>query len=147
MARKQRSTTQSLKKQAEEIMRIAESAGVQTNYFFLTTFDRYQTQISILDDLKKRILESETLVTKEYVKGRENVYTNPAITEYNRTTDSANKTVGTLIKIIKGFKGEDGGEDVDPLLAIICFCGSDPRNAVISIGQGIISIFVCIIPK
>ena len=119
MARKQRSTTQSLKKQAEEIMRIAESAGVQTNYFFLTTFDRYQTQISILDDLKKRILESETLVTKEYVKGRENVYTNPAITEYNRTTDSANKTVGTLIKIIKGFKGEDGGEDVDPLLAII----------------------------
>lgn len=119
MARKQRSTTQSLKKQAEEIMRIAESAGVQTNYFFLTTFDRYQTQISILDDLKKRISESETLVTKEYVKGRENVYTNPAITEYNRTTDSANKTVGTLIKIIKGFKGEDGGEDVDPLLAII----------------------------
>lgn len=114
-----RNTTKSLKKQAAEIMRIAEAAGVQTNYFFLTTFDRYQTQIAILEDLKKRISESETLVTKEYVKGRENVYTNPAITEYNRTTDSANKTVGTLIKIIKGFKGEDGGEDIDPLFNII----------------------------
>ncbi len=119
MAQRKTTTTKSLKKQAAEIMKIAEAAGVQTNYFFLTTFDRYQTQIAILEDLKKRISESETLVTKEYVKGRENVYTNPAITEYNRTTDSANKTVGTLIKIIKGFKGEDGGEDLDPLFNII----------------------------
>lgn len=116
MARK---STKSLKEQAKEILRIAEESGVHTNYFFLTTFDRYQTQISILDDLKKRIAESETLVTKEYVKGRENVYTNPAITEYNRTTDSANKTVACLIKIIKGFKGEGNSEDVDPLLSII----------------------------
>lgn len=114
-----RKTTKSLKAQAKEILRIAEESGVQTNYFFLTTFDRYQTQIAILDDLKKRISDSETLVTKEYVKGRENVYTNPAITEYNRTTDSANKTVSCLIKIIKGFKGEGSSEDVDPLLAII----------------------------
>lgn len=116
MARK---STKTLKQQAKEILRIAEESGVQTNYFFLTTFDRYQTQIGILDDLKKRIEESETLVTKEYVKGRENVYTNPAITEYNRTTDSANKTVACLIKIIKGFKGEGGSEEIDPLLAII----------------------------
>lgn len=111
--------TRSLKEQAKEILRLAEESGVQTNYFFITTFDRYQTQISILDDLKKRISESETLVTKEYVKGRENVYTNPAITEYNRTTDSANKTVTTLIKIIKGFKGEGSEADVDPLINII----------------------------
>lgn len=109
----------SLEAQAKEILKLAEAAGVQTNYFFLTTFDRYQTQIGILEDLKKRISESETLVTKEYVKGRENVYTNPAITEYNRTTDSANKTVACLIKIIKGFKGEGNGEDIDPLVAII----------------------------
>lgn len=115
----QRKKRLSLKEQAKEILRLAEECGVQTNYFFLTTFDRYQTQIAILDDLKKRISESETLVTKEYVKGRENVYTNPAITEYNRTTDSANKTVACLIKIIKGFKDTGNGEDADPLVAII----------------------------
>ncbi len=109
----------SLQQQAKEILRLAEESGVQTNYFFLTTFDRYQTQIKILDDLKKNINESEALVTKEYVKGRENVYTNPAIKEYNRTTDSANKTVACLIKIIKDLKGEGNNEDVDPLLAII----------------------------
>ena len=108
-----------LKEQAREILRLAEQSGVQTNYFFLTTFDRYQTQISILDDLKKRIAESDTLVTKEYVKGRENVYTNPAITEYNKTTDSANKTVACLIKIIKGFKDEGKDAESDPLMSII----------------------------
>ena len=119
MAVRKTKQTKSLKEQAKEILRIAEESGVQTNYFFLTTFDRYQTQIAILDDLKKRIAESETLVTKEYVKGRENVYTNPAITEYNRTTDSANKTVACLIKIIKGCKGEGSENDIDPLISII----------------------------
>ena len=108
-----------LEEQAQEIIRQAESAGVQNNYFFLTTFDRYRTQIGILEDLKKRIAESDTLVTKEYVKGRENVYTNPAITEFNKTTDSANKTVSTLIKIIKGFSGATGNAGEDPLEQII----------------------------
>ena len=110
-----------LNEQAQEIIKIAEASGVQTNFFFITTFKRYQVQINILNELEKKIKEDGALVTKEYVKGRGNLYANPAISEYNRTTDSANKTVSTLIKIIKGFKGEDGGEaeDVDPLLAII----------------------------
>lgn len=108
-----------LDEQAKEIIRIAEEAGVQTNFFFLTTFQRYQTQIGVLDKLEKIIAETDTLVTKEYVKGRENLYTNPAITEYNRTTDSANKTVNTLIKIINGFRQEDEGGEEDPLLKII----------------------------
>ena len=86
---------------------------------FLTTFGRYQTQISVLNKLEEIIAETDTLVTKEYVKGRENLYTNPAITEYNRTTDSANKTVSTLIRIINGFRQEDEERDEDPLLKII----------------------------
>lgn len=117
MATKKKPLT--LNEQAQEIIKIAEASGVQTNFFFITTFKRYQVQISILNELEKKIKEDGALVTKEYVKGRGNLYANPAISEYNRTTDSANKTVSTLIKIIKGFKGEDGGEDVDPLLAII----------------------------
>lgn len=108
-----------LSEQAQEIIKIAEASGVQTNFFFITTFKRYQVQINILNELEKKIKEDGALVTKEYVKGRGNVYTHPAISEYNRTTDSANKTVSTLIKIIKGFKGEDGESDIDPLLAII----------------------------
>jgi hypothetical protein len=59
------------------------------------------------------------LVTKEYVKGRGNLYTNPAVSDFNRTTDSANKTVSTLLKIIKNFSVDEDKEDKDPLLEMI----------------------------
>lgn len=108
-----------LKEQAEEILRIAEENGVQTNFFFVTTFRRYQVQIQILNDLEKALKENGTLVTKEYVKGRKNLYDNPAINAYNRTTDSANKTVTTLMKIIRGFNTEAETDEIDPLLQAI----------------------------
>ena len=60
----------SLNEQAQEILRIAEQHGVEQNFFFLTTFKRYQVQLQILNDLEKTIKEDGTLVTKEYVKGR-----------------------------------------------------------------------------
>lgn len=108
-----------LKKQANEILKMAEDSGVQSNYFFVTTFQRYQVQIGILDELEKTINEEGMLVSKEYVKGRGNLYSNPAVTEYNRTTDSANKTVSTLMRIIRNFNVEESEEDDDPLMKII----------------------------
>ena len=112
---------QSLNEQAREILRIAEDTGVQTNFFFVTTFKRYQVQLNNLTELESAIRDTGTLVTKEYVKGRANIYVNPAVTEYNKTTDSANRTVTTLMKIIKGFAKEDEerDSDYDPLMAII----------------------------
>lgn len=112
---------QSLNEQVREILKIAEETGVQTNFFFITTFKRYQVQLSNLTELETAIRETGTLVTKEYVKGRANIYVNPAVTEYNKTTDSANRTVTTLMKIIKGFAKEDEERDLgyDPLMAII----------------------------
>lgn len=108
-----------LDEQAKEIVRIAEESGVQSNYFFVTTFERYKVQLKILDDLKKSIEEEGMLVSKEYVKGRKNLYTNPAVSDFNRTTDSANKTVATLMRIIKNFGEEDVKDDVDPLMEMI----------------------------
>ena len=109
-----------LNKQAEEILKLAEQSGAQSNFFFLTTFKRYQVQLRILADLEKSLSEDGMQVTKEYVKGRKNLYSNPAIADYNRTTDSANKTVATLMRILKNYGAdESSGEDVDPLMAII----------------------------
>ena len=104
----------SLKEQAEEILRIAEKYGVEQNFLFITTFKRYQVQLNILNELEKRIKDDGSLVTKEYVKGRGNLYTHPAIGEYNKTATSANQTVATLIKIFKSMRSEsedDEGED------------------------------------
>lgn len=100
-----------LQEQAEVILDQAEEKGVQTNFFFRTTFKRYQVQMKILSDLEKEINELGATVSKEYVKGRKNVYTNPAITEYNKTATAANGTVGTLMAILKQLTNEDTGEN------------------------------------
>ncbi len=71
-----------LNQQAQEILKIAEKHGVEQNFFFITTFKRYQVLINILNDLEKSIKQDGTLVTKEYVKGRQNIYSHPAITAY-----------------------------------------------------------------
>ena len=106
-----------IQEQANEILRIAQKFGVEQNFLFLTTFKRYQVQLSILSELEQRIKEDGSLVTKEYVKGRENVYTHPAIGEYNKTSTSANQTVATLIKIIKTLRNDDeDNESEDELL-------------------------------
>ena len=110
---------ENLKAQAEQIKELAKEKGLENNFFFITTFERYLVQIDILDNLKAEIEDEGTTVTKEYVKNRKNLYTNPAITAYNRTTDSANKTVTTLLKIINGSSTGKRKEEVDPLLELI----------------------------
>lgn len=109
----------SLQERAEEIRKLAEEADVDDNFYFLTTFDRYVMQIKILEDLKAEIDKADSvLVTKKYVRGSSNTYTHPAIKEYNRTTDSANRTCAILLKIISGAK-EKNPEEIDPLIQII----------------------------
>lgn len=107
-----------LNEQAQEILKIAEKHGVEQNFFFITTFKRYQVQLKILNELEKVINDGGVLVTKQYVKGRENVYSHPAISDYNRTTDSANRTVTTLVKIITNLR-PDTAEDEDELLKFL----------------------------
>ena len=62
----------------------------------------------------RQIKEQGSLVTKEYVKGRENIYTHPAIGEYNKTATAANQTVTTLVKIIKELRDNesDAGSEI-----------------------------------
>lgn len=99
----------SLQEQANEILLKAQERGVSSNFFFVTTFKRYQVQMRILADLENAISEHGATVTKEYVKNRQNLVANPAITEYNKTANSANNTVATLIKIFDAFKDDGDG--------------------------------------
>ena len=108
-----------LESQAQKILDIAEHYGAQGNFMFVTTFKRYLVQIRILSDLEKTIDEDGMLVTKEYVKGRGNVYTHPAIGEYNKTATAANQTAQTLIRILKELAADRDEEGDDPLLKIM----------------------------
>lgn len=112
-------TRTKLIKQANEIIKIAESSGLQSNYFFTTTFQRYQVQLEILLELTEKMEDEGMLVTKEYVKGSKNLYVSPAVSAFNRTADSANKTVMALIKIIKEFNVDGMTDNEDLLLKTI----------------------------
>lgn len=106
---------------AKEILRIAEQYGVEKNFLFITTFKRYTVQLDVLNELEKAISDNGATVTKEYIKGRKNLYTNPAIKEYNNAVNSANKTVTTLMSIIKTNSNnynEDSNDD-DQLMRLI----------------------------
>ena len=102
-------STQQVKKILEE----AKEKGLNTDYFFKTTLNRYKTQLKLLRGLEKAIKENGSLVTKEYVKGRENLVANPAIAEYNKTASAANSTVTTLISILKTLPDMDKIESED----------------------------------
>lgn len=102
-----------LQEKADVIVKKAEEKGVSTDFFFVTTFKRYQVQMKIMAELEKQINETGALVSKEYVKGRENIYTNPAISEYNKTATAANGTVATLLKILTTLAEEEDKQPAD----------------------------------
>lgn len=91
-----------LKQQAADNLRLAGERGLEDSFYFVTTFQRYQVQLGILEDLQRVLEAEEVLVEKTYVKGRPNLYANPAIAQYNATADAANRTVSTLLKIVGG---------------------------------------------
>lgn len=105
-----------LEQMAKKILEEAEEKGLNENYFFQTTFERYKTQLHIMNELKDSIEIEGPLVEKEYVKGRPAITINPAITEYNKTASAANGTVTTLIKILTSFSsGATSSEPADAM--------------------------------
>lgn len=101
-----------LNKQAREILEKAAEKGVEHSFMFITTFKRYQEHIAHLVALQKAIKKYGTTVTKEYVKGRQNLTVNPAIAAYNSTAKAADSTAQLLLKyIVAPLSG--GGESGD----------------------------------
>lgn len=110
-------TIDELDKLADELMEEAKKRGVSDSYFFQTTFERYLMQLDILKKLGKAIKEQDTLVTKVYVKERENIAVNPAISEYNKTATAANGTVTTLMRILAANGDKiQADESADPMM-------------------------------
>lgn len=104
-----------LNEQAKEILERATEKGVEHSFMFVTTFQRYKEHIQHLAELEKAIKKDGTMVTKEYVKGRANLYVNPAINAYNSTAGAADKTAQLLIRYIVAplRDSEDGGAEKD----------------------------------
>ena len=104
-----------LNAQAKEILEKATAKGVEHSFMFVTTFKRYQELITHLQELQSAITEQGTLVTKEYVKGRQNLYVNPAVNAYNATAAAADRTAQLLLRcIIQPLSSnDDDGDEFD----------------------------------
>lgn len=82
-------TEGNVKDLAKGILEYAQKLGVDTDAWFKTSYHLLEVQIDMLEALEKSYKEDGATITKEYVKGRENVYVHPAIDKYTKTSDSA----------------------------------------------------------
>lgn len=105
--------TINLNEQANKILDAAQRGGVEQNFLFVTTFKRYQVQLRLLGEIEKELADGGITVTKEYIKGRMNVYSHPAVGAYSKMADSANRTAATLMKIIISLKDTTMSPDED----------------------------------
>lgn len=100
---------------AKEILKMAEERGLMNDYFFSTTFDRYQMQLQLMDELSASIKQNG--LTCEIVQNSGvKTISNPSIAEYNRTANAANSTVSTLIKILKELSQEKPKESLADIM-------------------------------
>lgn len=100
---------------AEKFKGIAESLSEEHRYIFESTLETYFQLIKNFKVLKEALDADGCLVTKEYVKGRQNVCIHPAMSEMNKTVNILNNTAKTLITIVKDLGAEK--EEVDELMA------------------------------
>lgn len=109
------SITVNLDEQAADILKKAEARGMEYSYLFITTFTRYQNLTKRLDELQQAIEKDGSTVTKEYVKGRSNLYVHPAVASYNSTAKAADSAASMLLKYIDMplAGGGKSGDDFD----------------------------------
>ena len=113
MARKSTKTAPPVD-QVEAILEQARELGLTENFFFSTTFRRYQTQISILEKIEAELAKAPIVVEKTY-NGVANQYSNPLIADYNKTAQGANGTVTTLCKIMAQAQQQAPAKDSAPV--------------------------------
>lgn len=86
----------------ESILQMAEQYGVADNALFVQTLKNYETIQKSIEGIDQIVNQSQDLtISKEYVKGRENLYLHPAIKELPKQIDASNKTLDKMLDIIE----------------------------------------------
>lgn len=87
----------------DDILKLAEECCVNDNALFISILHNYETVQLAISRVHDSLENDDPTVTKEYVRGRENVYANPLIKELPKLIDASNKTMSTMLKIIDQF--------------------------------------------
>lgn len=105
----------SVKETAKDILKEATEKGLDKDASFMTSYHLLEVQIEMLDELEKSFKEDGATTTKEYVKGRENIYIHPAVDKYTKTSDSAFNKILKLREMINQEINDDDEFDNDDL--------------------------------
>ena len=104
----------SMNEQAKVILEKARAKGIEHTFMFTTTFQRYVELISHMAELQKSLKDDKLMITKEYVKGRKNIYVHPALAAYNQTAAQANNTAKILMTfIVQPLSDSEDKDDFD----------------------------------
>lgn len=101
-----------VKEMAKGILQEAIERGFDNDASFRTSYHLLEVQIEMLDSLEKAFKEDGATITKEYVKGRENICIHPAVDKYTKTSDSAFNKILKLKEMIG--KDNESVEAFDP---------------------------------
>ena len=105
----------SIKETAKDILKEATDRGLNDDASFMTSYHLLEVQIEMLDELEKSFKEDGATTTKEYVKGRENIYIHPAVDKYTKTSDSAFNKILKLREMINKEVNDNDEFDDDEL--------------------------------
>ena len=103
-------TDKNVKEMAKDILKEGIENGLGNDASFLTSYHLLEVQIEMLDGLEKSFKEDGAITTKEYVKGRENVYVHPAVDKYTKTSDSAFNKILKIKEMIDKYTNTEDDE-------------------------------------
>lgn len=90
-----------LRERANKILAKAREKGDEQALLFETIFQQYLETLDHRQKLRKALVDDGITVTKEYVKGRQNIYVHPALAAYAQQGKLLLDTAKTLMTLIR----------------------------------------------
>ena len=100
-----------LKERANKILKKAREKGDEQALLFETIFQQYLETLDHRQKLRKALVDDGVTVTKEYVKGRQNIYVHPALAAYATQGKLLLETAKTLMTLIREKIADEDDED------------------------------------
>ena len=97
-----------------KLLKLGKEYQVEKDEDFKAAAMTYAVEAELIAKMRTQLAEDGMTVTKEYVKGRENVCVHPLVQEIPKHVDCANRTLGIIGKIIVE-RGKEKPDGEDPL--------------------------------
>lgn len=101
-----------------KLIKFGKLFGVETDEDYKAAAQTYAEEAALIAEMRTQLEEDGMTVTKEYVKGRENICVHPLVQEIPKHVDCANRTLGILGDIIerRGKKRTDAADDLSEFM-------------------------------